>query len=97
MEIINALGRRKSAVARVYVNAGKGNITINGKDLALYFNESEQTPTLFYISIHFDRSGNVTGAGGLFIQAMPQCSSSSRQNAVSALDVRRLSLKSSST
>lgn len=49
-----------------------GNIA---KDLALYFNESEQTPTLFYISIHFDRSGNVTGAGGLFIQAMPQCSS----------------------
>ena len=49
-----------------------GNIA---KDLALYFDESEQTPTLFYISIHFDRNGNVTGAGGLFIQAMPQCSS----------------------
>lgn len=47
-----------------------GNIA---KDLAVYFDESEQTPTLFYISIHFDRNGNVTGAGGLFIQAMPSC------------------------
>ena len=37
MEQINALGRRKSAVARVYVNTGKGNITINGRDLAVYF------------------------------------------------------------
>ncbi len=48
-----------------------GNIA---KDLALYFQESEQTATLFYICPHFDRSGNVTGAGGLFIQAMPGCS-----------------------
>lgn len=37
MEKVNALGRRKSAVARVYVDSGKGNITINGKDLATYF------------------------------------------------------------
>ena len=37
MEQINALGRRKSAVARVYVNTGKGNITINGKELTTYF------------------------------------------------------------
>ena len=37
MEQINALGRRKTAVARVYVNTGKGNITINGKELATYF------------------------------------------------------------
>lgn len=29
MEVINAIGRRKAAVARVYVNEGKGNITIN--------------------------------------------------------------------
>lgn len=43
------------------------------KDLALYFQESEQTPTLFYISLNFDRNGNVMGAGGLFIQAMPGC------------------------
>ncbi len=37
MEQINALGRRKTAVARVYVNTGKGNITINGKELNNYF------------------------------------------------------------
>ena len=39
MEVINALGRRKSAVARVYVNSGKGNITINGRELSQYFKE----------------------------------------------------------
>ncbi|MDR2465993.1 MAG: 30S ribosomal protein S9 [Prevotellaceae bacterium] len=37
MEVINALGRRKSAVARVYVSAGSGNITINGRTLENYF------------------------------------------------------------
>ncbi|MDR2848561.1 MAG: 30S ribosomal protein S9 [Bacteroidales bacterium] len=37
MEIINAIGRRKAAVARVYVREGKGNITINDKDLKTYF------------------------------------------------------------
>ena len=37
MEVINALGRRKSAVARVYVVAGKGTITINGRDIEEYF------------------------------------------------------------
>ena len=47
MEVINALGRRKSAVARVYVTAGKGNIniTINGRTLEDYFKED----TLRYI------------------------------------------------
>lgn len=43
-------------------------------DLALFFNESEQTPTLFYISLDFDRNGRIVGAGGLFIQALPGCS-----------------------
>lgn len=37
MEIINALGRRKSAVARVYLRAGSGKITINGKEIESYF------------------------------------------------------------
>lgn len=32
-----AIGRRKSAIARVYLREGKGNITINGKDLKEYF------------------------------------------------------------
>ena len=37
MEIFNATGRRKAAVARVYVTAGKGEITVNGKDFKQYF------------------------------------------------------------
>jgi small subunit ribosomal protein S9 len=37
MEIVNAIGRRKSAVARVYVSEGKGKITINKRDFQEYF------------------------------------------------------------
>ncbi|MBO7254869.1 MAG: 30S ribosomal protein S9 [Paludibacteraceae bacterium] len=37
MEITNAIGRRKSAIARVFVNKGAGNITINKRDLSVYF------------------------------------------------------------
>jgi small subunit ribosomal protein S9 len=37
MEIFNATGRRKAAIARVYVTTGKGEITINGKDYKQYF------------------------------------------------------------
>ena len=33
MEVVNTLGRRKSAVARVYVSEGKGNIIINNREL----------------------------------------------------------------
>jgi small subunit ribosomal protein S9 len=36
MEVINAVGRRKAAVARVYLIPGKGNITVNGRDLKEY-------------------------------------------------------------
>jgi small subunit ribosomal protein S9 len=37
MEIINAIGRRKSAIARIYLNPGKGKITINDRDYKDYF------------------------------------------------------------
>lgn len=37
MEVINALGRRKAAVARIYVSEGSGKITINKRDLEVYF------------------------------------------------------------
>jgi small subunit ribosomal protein S9 len=37
MEIINGLGRRKAAVARVYLKKGKGSVTINNKDYKEYF------------------------------------------------------------
>ena len=41
------------------------------KDLAHYFLTSEQIHTAFNLSIKFDREGTVTGAGGLFLQVMP--------------------------
>jgi len=44
METIHKIGRRKTAVARVYVSDGKGNITINNRELDNYFT----TPTLRY-------------------------------------------------
>ena len=37
MEVTNAIGRRKAAIARVYVTPGKGTITINKRDLSVYF------------------------------------------------------------
>ncbi len=41
------------------------------KDLAYYYLKSEQTPTVFNLSIKFDSEGNAIGAGGLFLQVMP--------------------------
>lgn len=41
------------------------------EDLANYFVQSEQTPTAFSLSLHFGQDGEVDGAGGLFLQAMP--------------------------
>ncbi len=40
MEVVNAIGRRKAAVARVYVSEGTGKITINKRDLENYFPSS---------------------------------------------------------
>jgi len=37
MEIVNTLGRRKTAVARIYVTPGKGSITVNERDIKEYF------------------------------------------------------------
>ena len=37
MEVVNTVGRRKAAVARVFVKAGTGKITINQKELEVYF------------------------------------------------------------
>ena len=59
MEKVNALGRRKAAVARVYVGSGKGNITINGKELGVYFPDD----SLKYIVM---QPLNVTNTAGSF-------------------------------
>jgi small subunit ribosomal protein S9 len=37
MEVINALGRRKAAIARIYISDGKGNISVNNRDVKEYF------------------------------------------------------------
>lgn len=59
MEKVNALGRRKSAVARVYVAAGKGTITVNDRDANEYFADD----TLRYI---VNQAFEVTGTAGQF-------------------------------
>jgi len=41
MDIVNATGRRKSAVARIYMSDGKGNITVNNRELAQYFTTTQ--------------------------------------------------------
>jgi molecular chaperone Hsp33 len=41
------------------------------QDLANYYLTSEQIPTAFNLSIKFDKEGRVTGAGAVFLQAMP--------------------------
>lgn len=46
MEIINSIGRRKEAIARIYLKEGKGNITINDRDIKEYF----PLPQLQYIA-----------------------------------------------
>jgi small subunit ribosomal protein S9 len=40
MEVVNALGRRKAAIARVYVKEGSGKIRINKRELETYFPSS---------------------------------------------------------
>jgi small subunit ribosomal protein S9 len=45
MEVINALGRRKAAIARVYVKEGSGKIIINKRELESYF----PSPLLQYV------------------------------------------------
>ncbi|HOA09886.1 MAG: 30S ribosomal protein S9 [Bacteroidales bacterium] len=59
MQIYNGLGRRKSAVARVYLREGKGNIVINGRDMKDYF----QSELLQYVVM---QPLNVLNVGGNF-------------------------------
>lgn len=69
MEVIHKIGRRKTAVARVYVSQGKGTITVNKKDLAVYFPTAtlqykvKQPFTLTENENNYDVSINVFGGG----------------------------------
>ena len=69
MEVINAIGRRKCAVARVYVSEGTGKITINKKDLVTYFPSSilqyvvKQPLMTLGVEEKYDIKVNVYGGG----------------------------------
>ncbi len=69
MELINALGRRKSAIARVYVNSGKGAIVINDRPLESYFPMDtlqfivKQPLELTNTLANFDIKANLDGGG----------------------------------
>ncbi|MGI6313177.1 MAG: 30S ribosomal protein S9 [Candidatus Cryptobacteroides sp.] len=69
MEKTHALGRRKAAVARVYLTAGKGNITINDRPIEEYFKEEShryivnQPFAVTSTEGHFDVSVNIVGGG----------------------------------
>ncbi len=69
MEVVNALGRRKAAIARVYVKEGSGKILINKRELETYF----PSPLLQYVvkqplnkigvAGQYDITINLTGGG----------------------------------
>ena len=69
METINALGRRKSSVARVFLTEGTGKITINKRDLTEYFPSSilqfvvKQPLQLLEVLEKYDIKANIDGGG----------------------------------
>ena len=69
METINALGRRKSAVARIYMTEGTGKITINKRDLTDYFPSPilqyvvKQPLALLDVAEKYDIKVNLCGGG----------------------------------
>ena len=69
MEIINAIGRRKSAVARVYVSEGTGKNTINKRDITDFFPSAilqyvVKQPLLLLDAVEkYDIKANLDGGG----------------------------------
>jgi small subunit ribosomal protein S9 len=69
MQIINAIGRRKTSIARVYVKPGKGDIKVNDRDLKEYFiSEIHQTLVkqalaALKLEASYDVTVNVEGGG----------------------------------
>ena len=69
MEVINTIGRRKTAIARLYMEPGKGKVTINKKNLEDYFPTEVlqtialQALTLVDANANFDVKINVAGGG----------------------------------
>ena len=69
MEVVHTIGRRKKAVARVYLTEGTGAIVINGKDVKDYFTlatlqyKLEQAQVLAGVEGQYDIKANVDGGG----------------------------------
>ncbi len=69
MEVTNTIGRRKTSVARLYMQSGNGTITVNNKDLKVYFpTEVMQTIVKQPLSLleeagSYDLKINVEGGG----------------------------------
>ena len=69
MESINAIGRRKAAVARVYLRDGKGKITVNDRDYKEYFGAETlqyvvtQPLVLMNVAEKYDIEANLDGGG----------------------------------
>jgi small subunit ribosomal protein S9 len=69
MEPINAIGRRKAAVARVYLSDGKGKITVNDRDYKEYFGAGTlqyvvtQPLNLLNVADKYDIKANLDGGG----------------------------------
>jgi small subunit ribosomal protein S9 len=69
MEVTNSLGRRKSAVARVYLTPGKGNIVVNKRQFEEYFPTDilqyvvKQPLTLLGLDGTYDIKANLDGGG----------------------------------
>lgn len=69
MEMINAIGRRKASIARVYLTKGEGNIKVNGRDYKEYFPQphihSKVTDPFATVEAEniYDLKINVTGGG----------------------------------
>ena len=69
MDTIHTIGRRKEAVARIYLSKGKGKITVNGKDFKEYFPvdtmqyKLEQPFKVSDVANKFDVKVNVDGGG----------------------------------
>ena len=67
--MVNALGRRKSAVARIFVTEGTGKITIHKKDLQVYFPSSilqyvvKQPLAALVVVEKYDIKVNLNGGG----------------------------------
>ena len=69
MEVINAIGRRKNAVARIYLSEGTGKITINKKDLTEFFPSAilqyvvKQPLQLMEVEGNYDIKATLYGGG----------------------------------